>query len=81
MNNKPNTICRVCGKEYFCCSDSKQINSWRTMACSQECFQEYMRRVEEARNPKPVVENKITKSKKKTTNETVESKENENNED
>ena len=49
--SKPNTKCRVCGKEYFCCSDSKKINSWRTMACSFECFQEYMNRIEKSRIP------------------------------
>ena len=53
--NKPNTICRVCGKEYYCCQDSKNINGWRTMACSPECFKEYMRRIEEARTPKPTI--------------------------
>lgn len=50
----PNTKCRVCGKEYFCCSDSRQIGSWRTMACSIECYKEYMRRIEDSR--KHVVE-------------------------
>lgn len=45
----PNTKCRVCGKEYFCCSDSRQIGSWRTMACSIECYKEYMRRIEDSR--------------------------------
>lgn len=50
----PNTKCRVCSKEYFCCSDSRQIGSWRTMACSIECYKEYMRRIEDSR--KHVVE-------------------------
>ncbi len=70
--NKPNTTCRVCGKEYFCCSDSRKINSWRTMACSPECFKEYMKRVDEARNPKPVEEVKPTKIKKIAVTETSE---------
>lgn len=72
--NKPNMTCRVCGKEYFCCSDSKKINSWRTMACSPECFQEYMRRIEESRNPatkeaeaKPTTKNNKKKSTGTTT--------------
>lgn len=47
--SKPNTTCRVCGTQYFCCGDSKAINSWRTMACTPECFKEYMRRIEESR--------------------------------
>lgn len=49
--NKPNTKCRVCGKSYFCCSDSRKIGSWRTMACSTECFREYMERIGTSRNP------------------------------
>ncbi len=49
--NKPNTKCRVCGKNYFCCSDSRKIGSWRTMACSTECFREYMERIGTSRNP------------------------------
>lgn len=56
----PNTKCKVCGKEYFCCSDSRQIGSWRTMACSIECYKEYMRRIENSR--KPVVKKEIVPS-------------------
>ena len=66
--NKPNTICRVCEKEYFCCTDSRAINSWRTMACSPECYKEYMRRIEESR--KPIVKIKPIK-KKNIAEETV----------
>lgn len=67
--NKPNTICRVCGKDYFCCEDSRKIYSWRTMACSPDCFKEYMKRIEEARTLPSVEETKPTKMKKKTVNE------------
>ena len=55
--SKPNTTCRVCGTQYFCCGDSKAINSWRTMACTPECFKEYMKRIEESRKPSVVVPN------------------------
>ncbi len=48
---KPNTICRVCGREYYCCEDSRKIGSYHTMACSPACYQEYMRRIEFSRNP------------------------------
>lgn len=48
--SKPNTVCRVCGKEYYCCNDSRNINSWRAMACSPECYKEYMRRIKAARD-------------------------------
>ena len=68
----PNTKCKVCGKEYYCCVDSRKFGGFRTVACSPECFQEYMRQVEEAR--KPVVETIIydTTSIKKKTSKTVE---------
>ncbi len=49
--DQPNTTCRVCGKEYFCCLDSKNMNSWKAMACSQECYKEYMKRIAASRRP------------------------------
>jgi len=70
--SKPNTICRVCGKEYFCCSDSRNINSWKAMACSQECYKEYMRRIEISRKPKVYkveMEEKVEEIKVQETNE------------
>lgn len=58
--------CRVCGKEYFCCTDSRKYGAWKSMACSPECYKEYMRRIEESRKPKEekVIETKSTKKKK-----------------
>jgi len=70
--NKPNTKCRVCGKEYFCCADSQSIGGWKSMACSQECFKEYMRRIEESRTKKETTSKVIPSSNKgETTNKTV----------
>jgi len=60
----PNTVCRVCGKEYFCCSDSRKINSWRTMACSGECFKEYMRLIEISRSTEEPQKTKSASKKK-----------------
>ena len=69
---QPNTTCKVCGKEYYCCIDSRKYGGYRAVACSPECFQEYMRQVEEARKPivKIVVED--TSSIKKKTNKVIE---------
>ena len=50
MNNKPNTKCRICGKEYYCCADSRKIGSWRTIACCMEHYKEYMEQIEASRN-------------------------------
>lgn len=67
MENKPNMICRVCGKEYFCCADSKKIGSWRTMACSEEHYQEYMNRIENSRKPQSTIEINETEKPRKVT--------------
>ena len=48
---KPNTKCRVCGKEYYCCADHSRLGGWKTMACSEEHYKEYMRRIAESRKP------------------------------
>lgn len=70
--NKPNTKCRVCGKEYFCCADSRRIGGWKSMACSQECFKEYMRRIEESRTKKETTNKAILSSNKgETKNKTA----------
>lgn len=57
MNNKPNTTCKVCGKQYFCCADRRKINSWKTMCCSQECYKEYMIRIEKSRAKVETIKN------------------------
>lgn len=69
MKNKPNTTCRVCGKEYFCCGDSRKANSWRTMACCPEHFQEYMKQIEMSR--KTMTKTVDTTSTKTTTKKTT----------
>lgn len=44
--------CRVCRKEYYCCSDSKTSNAWKAVACSEECYKKYMKRIETVRKSK-----------------------------
>lgn len=49
--------CRVCGKSYEACRSLK-VNvdgpfRWQEVACSPECGAEYLRRVNESRNPTP----------------------------
>lgn len=47
-------ICRVCGKEYEACRSAKRdsdVFHWQEVACSPECGTEYLRLVNEARNP------------------------------
>lgn len=53
--------CRVCGKEYEACrTNRKEVGgfNWKEVACSPECGTEYLRRVQEARNPSPKVKQK-----------------------
>ena len=48
--------CRVCGKAYAACHSTKLETTgfrWQEVACSPECGTEYLRQVQEARNPKP----------------------------
>ena len=59
MAYKVQKPCKVCGKLYTPCSDCERDKTafhWRTVACSIQCGMEYFRRVEEARNPKVILE-------------------------
>lgn len=47
----PNHICKACGKAYYACPDCDRVNSWKSMACSPQCYQKYMQMVLEARTP------------------------------
>lgn len=46
--------CRVCGAEYEACTSIKAGGpfNWREVACSPECGEIYLARVNEARQPK-----------------------------
>lgn len=47
---KVTLTCRVCGKPYTaCCTPSWGVFRWRDVACSQECFIEYLKRIEASR--------------------------------
>lgn len=57
MNLKPNHICKNinCRKEYYACDYCGKTQNWRSMACSIECYNEYIRQVELSRkNNSPV---------------------------
>jgi hypothetical protein len=45
----PNRNCLniKCQKAYYCCLNCEKIGSWKVVTCSPECFQEYMKMVEE----------------------------------
>lgn len=45
MAKKPNAICKICGKPYYYCRDCERLGSWRVVACSPECWQEWFARV------------------------------------
>lgn len=50
-------LCRVCGREYEACRsvrrDAGHVFRWQEVACSPECGAEYLRRVNESREPAP----------------------------
>lgn len=52
--------CKVCGKEYEACRTPNPtgMHRWRDVACSRECYMEWIRRIELSRatTPEPVTE-------------------------
>lgn len=69
-------VCRVCGKQYEACRTAKKnigVFQWQDVACSPECGAEYLRRVNEARNPAPKVEKKVENTPKRKQRRTVKS--------
>ena len=71
MKQKPNTKCRVCGKEYYCCASNKKLGGWRAMACCEEHFHEYIMKIRESRNgtPQPKTDDKAITSEATTETE------------
>lgn len=64
--------CRVCGKEYEACrTNKKDVGgfSWKEVACSPECGAEYLRLVQEARNPALKAKQKRTSKAKEVRHE------------
>jgi len=62
---KVTRTCRVCGKQYEACRSIKQdvrAFHWQEVACSPECGAEYLRLVNEARNP-PAKKKRTAESK------------------
>lgn len=48
--------CRVCGKTYEACRSARKdvgVFHWQEVACSPACGTEYLRKVNEARQPLP----------------------------
>lgn len=57
-------ICKVCGKPYEHCTDAVRLNSWRTVACSPECWNIWVDMVQKRKEgdntkeePRPGMEN------------------------
>lgn len=52
MELKPNHICKNinCKKEYYACDYCGKTQNWRSMACSIECYNAYMKQIEQSRN-------------------------------
>lgn len=60
--------CRCCGKEYKVCPDIKTapgVFKWQDVACTPECGEEYLRRINESRGVAPAVQKKPRRSAKK----------------
>lgn len=52
MEKKFSHKCIVCGKGYDSCFRCKNVESWRNICCSTDCFQKYIKDTED----KPVTE-------------------------
>lgn len=66
-------VCRVCGKSYEACRSAKRdigVFHWQEVACSPECGTEYLRMVNEARNPVAKAP-KVTRHTKRKESEAV----------
>lgn len=70
--NEPNMKCRVCDKDYFCCTDSRKYGAYKSMACSPECYKEYMIRIEKSRSLNPKVATTKRNSNPKTKEDEIE---------
>lgn len=60
--------CRVCGKDYEACHSVRKANvfRWQEVACSPECGEIYLRKINESRNPTVV---KTSDKKRKSATE------------
>lgn len=56
---KPNHICRVCGKQYYACLSCDKINHWKSVACCPEHYVKYVDLVTKERNKVESVEHTI----------------------
>lgn len=65
--SKPNSICRVCGKQYDLCKTCQEIGifHYKNVCCSKECFQKYLEQHNIKENGTIVDKSTKTKSKKK----------------
>ena len=62
-DQKPNHICKNINctngkdgnrKEYWACNDCDRLHSYREVACSTECYKEYVQQVLDSRSIKPI---------------------------
>lgn len=61
--------CRCCGKEYKVCPDTKTVPGvfkWQDVACSPECGEEYLRKINESRGITTAAQKRSRRSSRKT---------------
>ena len=62
-----NAVCKICGTKYHHCEKCEKIGSWRAIACSPECWNVWIDKVEarmaaEATAKEPAVEAPVEES-------------------
>ena len=45
---KANRICKHCGKEYYVCYSCVNINSYKRLFCSAQCFKDSLKKTQQA---------------------------------
>jgi len=50
-----NFKCKVCGKEYYCCEMGLRKYPYKQIVCSDECWQEWLSKINKANKPEEAV--------------------------
>ena len=46
MANRTYVSCKICGATYPVCATARRLNSWRLIACSPDCYEVWLNKVE-----------------------------------
>lgn len=67
---RTNATCFNCGKPYYVCRTCESIYSWKNITCSTECYQEYIKKINNVNKTEEGTPTKIPKPQKTKKNHT-----------